>query len=63
VRHVDLGRRLTGRRRADYDGSGGNPNGLIRATDDATGGVWYFQAPSKYLGDASATYGKVLALD
>jgi len=47
----------------DYDGQGGNPDGLISATDDVTGGVWYFQAPSKYLGNASATYGKFLDFD
>jgi hypothetical protein len=47
----------------DYNGQGGNPDGLISATDDATGGVWYFQAPSKYLGDASDTYGKFLDFD
>jgi laminin B (domain IV) len=47
----------------DYDGHGGNPDGLISAVDDVTGGVWYFQAPAKYLGDASATYGRYLDFD
>lgn len=47
----------------DYSGTGGNPDGLISAKDDATGGVWYFQAPAKYLGDDSATYGKLLEYD
>lgn len=47
----------------DYSGTGGNPDGLISAKDDVTGGVWYFQAPDKYLGDNSATVGKVLKYD
>jgi len=47
----------------DYSGQGGNPDGLISAVDDATGGVWYFQAPAKYLGDASGTYGRALNFD
>jgi hypothetical protein len=47
----------------DYNGQGGNPDGLISAVDDVTGGVWYFQAPAKYLGDASATYGRYLDFD
>jgi hypothetical protein len=47
----------------DYNGQGGNPDGLISAVDDVTGGVWYFQAPAKYLSDASATYGRYLDFD
>lgn len=47
----------------DYSGTGGNPDGLIRAKDDVTGGVWYFQAPQKYLGTAGATYGRKLQFD
>lgn len=47
----------------DYSGTGGNPDGLISAKDDVTGGVWYFQAPARYLGDDSETYGKLLKYD
>jgi hypothetical protein len=47
----------------DYSGQGGNPDGLISAVDDVTGGIWYFQAPAQYLGDASATYGRYLDFD
>jgi hypothetical protein len=47
----------------DYNGTGGNPDGLISAVDDVTGGVWFFKAPSRYLGDASATYGHYLKYD
>jgi hypothetical protein len=47
----------------DYNGSGGNPGGLISAVDDVTGGTWYFRAPPKYHGDNLDTYGKVLRYD
>jgi Laminin B (Domain IV) len=47
----------------DYNGTGGNPDGLIGAEDDVTGGTWYFMAPLKYLGDDSASYGKFLEYD
>jgi hypothetical protein len=47
----------------DYNGTGGNPDGLIGAEDDVTGGTWYFMAPSKYLGDDGASYGKFLEYD
>jgi len=47
----------------DYNGTGGNPDGLISAVDNVTGGVWFFVAPAKYLGDASATYGRYLKYD
>jgi hypothetical protein len=47
----------------DWNGTGGNPDGLITATDDVTGGTWYYVAPSRYLGDASVSYGKLLKYD
>ncbi len=47
----------------DYNGMGGNPDGLISAKDDVTGGTWYFQAPAKYLGDQSPAYGGNLEFD
>jgi Laminin B (Domain IV) len=47
----------------DYAGTGGNPDGLISATDDVTGGTWYFVAPAKYLGNQSSTYGQPLRFD
>jgi hypothetical protein len=47
----------------DYDGTGGNPDGLISAVDDVTGGTWYFDSPSRYLGDASVSYGNYLKYD
>ena len=47
----------------DFSGTGGNPDGLISAKDDVTGGVWYFVAPAKYLGDNSSIAGKALKFD
>jgi len=47
----------------DHNDSGGNPGGYISATDDAAGGVWYWDAPGKYLGDQSCAYGKELTFD
>ena len=47
----------------DYVGVGGNPDGMISAVDDVAGGVWYFTAPEKYLGDNSALYGMLLSFD
>lgn len=47
----------------DYNGTGGNPDGLISAKDDVTGGVWFFVAPAKYLGSNSSIAGKSLKFD
>lgn len=47
----------------DFSGTGGNPDGLISAQDDVTGGVWYFVAPAKYLGDNASIAGKALKFD
>lgn len=46
-----------------YEPSGGNPGSYISADDAVQGGVWYFSAPSKFLGDQSATYGGTLSFD
>ncbi len=43
--------------------TGGNPGGHIEADDSVSGGVWYFQAPSKFLGDLSGAYGELLRFD
>jgi hypothetical protein len=47
----------------DFNGTGGNPDGLISAKDNTVGGTYYFVAPEKYLGDASAAYAKHLTFD
>jgi hypothetical protein len=41
----------------NFNADGGNPGGFISADDDVAGGVWYFQAPERFGGDASAAYG------
>jgi len=46
-----------------YVPSGGNPGGYISAVDDETGGLWYWQAPAKFLGDISDAYGYTLSFD
>jgi len=58
-----IGDAQTSSAKPDYYGTGGNPDGLISAVDDVTGGVWFFQAPAKYLGDASSTYGHSIKFD
>jgi len=42
---------------------GGNPGGHVLAHDNAVGGVWYWVAPAKFLGNRSASYGKTLSFD
>ncbi len=41
----------------------GNPTGAIRATDSTSGDIWYFSAPSIFLGDRSSLYGGSLSWD
>ncbi len=43
--------------------SGGNPDGNLCGQDMADGDIWYFVAPTKYLGNASSVYGKRLTFD
>jgi hypothetical protein len=45
-----------------YTVNGGHPDGTISSSDTGTG-TWFFTAPSKYLGDASALAGGVLRFD
>ena len=42
---------------------GGNPGGYINGTDLTVGGVWYWDAPVKFLGNVSAAYGQPLTFD
>jgi hypothetical protein len=39
---------------------GGDPGGYIETTDAAQGGIMYWSAPAKFLGDQSAHYGGTL---
>lgn len=47
----------------NYLNEGGNPGGYVSADDTATGGVWYWSAPAKFLGDQSTSFGKNLSFD
>lgn len=43
--------------------AGGNPGGYIHGTDVTIGGVWYWLAPAKFLGNNSTSYGQTLSFD
>ena len=43
--------------------AGGNPGGYLNGTDRTVGGVWYWQAPAKFLGDRSLSFNQTLAFD
>lgn len=47
----------------NWSATGGNPGGHVSITDLTTGGVTYFVAPAKFLGDQSAAYGTTLGFD
>lgn len=47
----------------NYFPAGGNPGGYISAVDQVTDIFWYWQAPSKFLGDVSAAHGHMLTFD
>ncbi|MEN6371319.1 MAG: laminin B domain-containing protein [Armatimonadota bacterium] len=47
----------------NWAATGGNTGGFVYATDDVQGGVWYWSAPSKFLGNKSAAYGCTLDFD
>lgn len=46
-----------------YVSPGGNPGGFIRGVDITVGGVWFWEAPAKFLGNVSAAYGFSLTFD
>jgi hypothetical protein len=46
-----------------FSADAGNPGGTISAKDNVAGGVWYFVAPSRYLGDNGEIVGKWLKFD
>jgi hypothetical protein len=43
-----------------YLSTGGASNGFVRAFDSVVGGVWFWDAPSKFLGNHSPSYGTPL---
>jgi len=49
--------------KAQQVGSCGHDGGCISAKDAVTGGTWFYQAPSSYLGDQSSAYGQYLVYD
>lgn len=55
-----IGDAQEGDAKPNYYKNEGNPGGYISADDDAAGGVWYWSAPKKFLGDKSSAYGKKL---
>jgi hypothetical protein len=42
--------------RPDYHDAGGHPGGFLSATDETTGGVWYWSAPDKFLGSKKEAF-------
>jgi len=48
---------------ATWVASGGNPDGNISVVDSVSGGVIYFVAPSKFLGNQLAAFGQTLSFD
>lgn len=46
-----------------WEPAGGNPGGFARVVDASIGGLWYFDAPSKYTGNKCDAYGKYLRWD
>ena len=40
----------------NYQDTEGNPGGYVSANDDAAGGVWYWNAPEKFLGNKTAIH-------
>jgi hypothetical protein len=46
-----------------HNAVGGNPGGFLNGTDRTVGGVWFWQAPSKFLGDRSLSFAQSLSFD
>jgi len=46
-----------------YVATGGNPGGYLLANDRAVGGIWYWKAPAKFMGNHSGAYGDTLSYD
>jgi hypothetical protein len=42
---------------------GGNPDGFLRGFDQTVGNTWYWDAPSKFLGNVGAAYGFALTFE
>ena len=53
----------TGTQTPNWVKAAGNPGGYAQATDDATGGVWYWVAPKKFHGNKCSAYSNNLSFD
>jgi hypothetical protein len=53
----------TGTRPPTLQNQGANPSGCICGTDAEPNDIWYFWAPSEFLGNAAKVYGKKLTFD
>jgi hypothetical protein len=58
-----VGDAQSGQAEPTHVAEGGNPSGYLRAADDVTGGVWYWNASDAYLSDKSAYSGGTLSFD
>lgn len=47
----------------NFIAEGGNPGGYLSADDTAAGGVWFWSAPAKFLGNQNTSFGKNLSFD
>jgi hypothetical protein len=47
----------------EYHNTGGNPGGCLSATDETTGGVWYWSAPHKFLGSKKRAFNKKIEFE
>lgn len=45
-----------------HESEGGDPGGHLSANDDVTGGVWYWAAPDRYLGEKADYEGGTLSV-
>lgn len=43
--------------------TGGNPGGYLQATDNVSGGVWFWDAPAAFLGNQAGALGQTLSFD
>jgi hypothetical protein len=58
-----IGGAQSGSATPNFSLTGGNPGGYVSATDDDIENTWYWQAPSKFLGNVACVYGQALNFD
>lgn len=47
----------------DFLATGGNPGGYVEGDDSVDGGIWYWMAPSMFMGNQIAAYDQELSFD